>query len=459
MPARTMRNRRSVPNYYAKNINKSQQQNDTHNTSEIQPPARVSLKRKSTSSTTSNMSSANSELVKNVDSNKKVKIQTTPQINRKNNSRKSKTANEEKQEDNENIENNQESDTESTLSDDDDLLKEIDLDYLKLNWGNYLIRKENVCNECEMPGDLIDCQGTCQNSFHLDCAGMLNEPPNGCFKCDECITGQHTCFLCKKIKSPNDNSTMTKKCASNSCGRYYHDECAKSNPLFRNESSSTSGSSKFLCPSHTCGTCWAENKSSKNNDENNHQSMTAQKGRFWKCIRCPNAYHIGDFCIPAGSVFLAGCNIICPDHFQPVKGQSHHNRVNVTWCFVCCKSHDLIGCSKCPAAYHLNCMDNPPSDIVIPASLKQKFEANNKQLSPNHNGNNNASNDHSPSSEHSACTFSSSNTIISANSVLSTNWVCEDCLIGKRPLNGQIVWAKVGKKKILFIGVKELLSA
>jgi hypothetical protein len=445
-----MRNRRSVPNYYGKN-NKSQQPNENQNKTETQQPpaAKISLKRKSTSSTASNVSSSNSELVKNVDS-KKIKNQSTPSHNNKNNNiRKSKTnQDKESKEENEDIENtDEESDNESTSSDDSDILKEIDLEYPKLNPGNVTIKKESVCNECEMPGDLIDCQGTCQNSFHLDCAGMLNEPSNGCFKCDECITGQHVCFACKKIKSPNDNSTITKKCVSNTCGRYYHDECAKSNPLFRKETGSST--TKYLCPSHACGTCWAENKSSINSDENSHQSLTAYKGRFLKCVRCPNAYHVGDFCVPAGSIVLAGCNIICPDHFQPIKSQSHHNRVNVTWCFVCCKSHELIGCSKCPAAYHLNCLDNPPTDIVMP--VKQKSEVNNKQLSPSQNGNSNASVDHSPSSEHSASTFSSSNTIFSANSVLSTNWVCEDCLIGKRPLNGQIVWAKVGKYQIFFL--------
>jgi hypothetical protein len=442
-----MRNRRSVPNYYGK-TNKPQQPSDNQNKSENQPAAKVSLKRKSTSSTSSNISSTNSELVnKNVDSKKANNQSALSQNNKKNNMNKSKTQGEKNQEQNESIENNEESDTESTSSDDSDVLKEIELEYLKLSSGNQTIRKENVCNECEMPGDLIDCQGTCQNSFHLDCAGMLNEPTNGSFKCDECITGQHVCFSCKKIKSPSDNSTITKKCASNGCGRYYHDECAKTNPFFRRETSSSSSSGnsiKYICPSHACSTCLAEHKSSINNDENNHQSMAAYKGRFLKCVRCTNAYHVGDFCIPAGSIILAGCNIICPDHFQPIKSQSHHNRVNVTWCFVCCKSHDLIGCSKCPAAYHLNCLDNPPTDIVIPASLKQKYDVNNKQLSPGRN--NNTSTDHSPSSEHSASTFSSTNTIISANSVLSTNWICEDCLIGKRPLNGQIIWAKVGKK-------------
>jgi len=115
-----------------------------------------------------------------------------------------------------------------------------------------------------------------------------------------------------------------------------------------------------------------------------------------KCIRCPTAYHVGDFCIAAGSVQLEGHNIICPNHFQPIKNHSQHNRINVTWCFVCCKGGELVGCSTCPAAYHSGCLENAPA----PGSG-------------------------TPNSPH-------------------ATWVCDDCNRGKRPLYGEIVWVKVG---------------
>lgn len=74
-------------------------------------------------------------------------------------------------------------------------MKEIDLEYLKLSNGPQNMRKENVCAECEMTGDLIECEGSCQRTFHPDCAGLLKKTQN--FKCDECSSGLHICFLCK----------------------------------------------------------------------------------------------------------------------------------------------------------------------------------------------------------------------------------------------------------------------
>ena len=60
-------------------------------------------------------------------------------------------------------------------------------------------------------------------------------------------------------------------------------------------------------------------------------------GRFFKCIRCPTAYHVGEFCMAAGSMQLEGHNIVCSRHFQPVRTQSHHQHINVSWCFLCSK--------------------------------------------------------------------------------------------------------------------------
>ncbi len=58
-----------------------------------------------------------------------------------------------------------------------DILDGISLEYLKLQPGNTIIKKENICAECEMSSDsLIECQGSCQSFFHLDCGGLLNDP-------------------------------------------------------------------------------------------------------------------------------------------------------------------------------------------------------------------------------------------------------------------------------------------
>jgi hypothetical protein len=64
-------------------------------------------------------------------------------------------------------------------------------------------------------------------------------------------------------------------------------------------------------------------------------------GRLYRCVRCPTAYHVGDFCLAAGSVNLGGYHILCSNHFTPVKTHKHHQRINVSWCFSCSKGRWL----------------------------------------------------------------------------------------------------------------------
>lgn len=123
--------------------------------------------------------------------------------------------------------------------------------------------------------------------------------------------------------------------------------------------------------------------------------------------------------------------MICPGHFKQIKSSSNHNRVNVTWCFVCCETGELIGCSRCPAAYHASCLKSNDSRYINKDENKQADDVNPK-------GNAEAT--------------SEGKSDVQANSIDKTlasidkeNWLCEDCLINKRPLYGEIVWAKVGK--------------
>jgi histone-lysine N-methyltransferase NSD2 len=90
---------------------------------------------------------------------------------------------------------------------------------------------------------------------------------------------------------------------------------------------------------------------------------------------------------------LFSCTIICADHFEPLPKVLIHNKVNVNWCFACCSPGELLNCSTCPSAYHRACTPNKS-----PEHDKQAEET----------------------------------------------WRCGECLAGKRPLNGDIVWAKVG---------------
>ena len=45
----------------------------------------------------------------------------------------------------------------------------------------------------------------------------------------------------------------------------------------------------------------------------------------------------------------------------------------------------------------------------------------------------------------SGLTGNSANSNKNQSSIISSEWICEDCVINKKPLNGQIVWSKVGK--------------
>ena len=306
-----------------------------------------------------------------------------------------------------------ESESDTEIENEEEILESLDLEYTKLQSNLAAPRKENVCALCEMSGLLIECQGTCQQSFHIDCAGLLTELDSANFKCSECASGQHSCLVCHKTDL---NQEAVKKCASQRCGKYFHEECAKSRPLFRLENALSSRNFSYLCPSHTCVTCWNVGKVFQS------EQQAACKGRLLKCVRCPNAYHAGDYCIPAGSIMLQGSSIVCAAHFKPIAKLNHHNRHNVTWCFACCQTNDLINCSSCPAAYHVGCVNNPPN--LSEAELKEAAVMTDQPPSP--------------ASVHSNSTISNTG----GTNVL--NWRCEDCVNGRMPLYGDIVWGKVG---------------
>jgi hypothetical protein len=129
-----------------------------------------------------------------------------------------------------------------------------------------------------MPGYLIDCQGNCLKSFHLDCVGLLVEPDNKeLFKCDECASGHHKCFLCKK---ESDNLNQTKKCSLITCGKYYHDNCVKSSDLFKKENNNKS----FTCPLHICATCCVDSRKLQSNNSSmivgNYNQIIHQSNRL-----------------------------------------------------------------------------------------------------------------------------------------------------------------------------------
>ncbi|XP_063303376.1 histone-lysine N-methyltransferase, H3 lysine-36 specific isoform X2 [Pelobates fuscus] len=207
--------------------------------------------------------------------------------------------------------------------------------------GGGAAMKENVCQVCEKPGELLLCESQCCGAFHLECLGM-DSMPEGKFICRECSSvslslnsGVHTCFVCKA------SDQTVKRCLVSLCGKYYHEKCAiKYPPTIQHNKG-------VRCSLHICMTCHATNPS----------NPSASKGRLMRCVRCPVAYHANDFCMAAGTVTLASNSIICPNHFTPRRGCKNHEHVNVSWCFVCSEGGSLLCCESCPAAFHRECLN------------------------------------------------------------------------------------------------------
>uniref|UniRef100_A0A8C9TLT8 Histone-lysine N-methyltransferase, H3 lysine-36 and H4 lysine-20 specific-like n=1 Tax=Scleropages formosus TaxID=113540 RepID=A0A8C9TLT8_SCLFO len=194
--------------------------------------------------------------------------------------------------------------------------------------------KENVCQVCETTGELLLCEGQCYGAFHLECIG-LSETPQGRFLCQECATGVHTCFVCKKP------GTDVNRCTVAVCGKFYHGECiTKYAPAVLQDRG-------FRCSLHACLSCYITNPA----------NPSISKGRLTRCVRCPVAYHANDYCMAAGSVVLANSSFLCPKHFTPRKGCRNHEHINVSWCFVCSEGGSLLCCESCPAAFHRECLN------------------------------------------------------------------------------------------------------
>ncbi|XP_027864783.1 histone-lysine N-methyltransferase, H3 lysine-36 and H4 lysine-20 specific-like [Xiphophorus couchianus] len=194
--------------------------------------------------------------------------------------------------------------------------------------------KESVCQVCEKTGDLLVCDGPCFGAFHLQCIG-LSAAPKGKFLCQECKTGVHNCFVCKK----SDNGV--KRCIIPLCGKFYHSDCIMA------YSPTQPHNKGFRCPLHVCLSCHITNP----------LNACSTKGRLARCVRCPVAYHPNDNCMAAGSLVLSNNSFLCPNHFAPRKGCKNHEHINVSWCFVCSEGGSLLCCESCPAAFHRECLN------------------------------------------------------------------------------------------------------
>ncbi|XP_066278922.1 histone-lysine N-methyltransferase NSD2-like isoform X2 [Branchiostoma lanceolatum] len=288
-----------------------------------------------------------------------------------------------------------------------------------LGRGAWAASKENLCQVCEQVGELLLCEGSCCGAFHLDCIG-LQQMPTGTFKCDECISGVHTCFVCRK------SEVTTKRCSIPICGKYYHEDCLRK---FPNTVFEAKG---FRCPLHVCGTCVAV--------AGGDVKKVKSRGRILaRCVRCPTAYHVNDSCIAAGCIQLAQNNIVCSNHFQPVKNQAHHSHVNVSWCFICSKG----GESLCSDPHELvGSMDISDSDQSHRGSylLQQHLPAAGSGVAWGSlavtRGGDLLCCEMCPAAFHPQC--------LGLEDLPEGTWFCRDCSLGKKPLYKEIVWVKLG---------------
>jgi len=207
------------------------------------------------------------------------------------------------------------------------------------------VRLDKLCNVCQGEnGTFYFCSGTCLRTMHAACGG--NESTNNNidnFICQECKTGKHPCFVCKSI----DGDSV--KCCHKNCGKYYHIACLNPQSYPANIRSEKT----FTCPMHYCLTCYTDQPYPR--DIN---CLKPSKRQLIKCLSCPTAFHNDDACTAAGTVLLAGSYVMCPAH-RSTKNEKH---INVSWCFSCNEGGNLICCESCPAAFHADCIDNPPKN-------------------------------------------------------------------------------------------------
>ncbi|KAK6622259.1 hypothetical protein RUM44_002066 [Polyplax serrata] len=286
------------------------------------------------------------------------------------------------------------------------------------------VRTEKVCHICldVLENEkTIKCKGVCQGLFHKSCVEKKSAelPPlqegstpvvknkrrrklftNGDgnaspdekdtdqdWRCTDCQRGENPCFVC------NSKSGNRQRCCIGYCGKFYHQKCLKlfpqtiynqGAPIRKSHSlqqNKTTGSESphyqiLSCPLHVCHTCASDNPADCNT------KYVCE--RLVKCLKCPSAYHGGNYCVPAGSTILSTSQIICGKHGDPDK-KSH---VNISWCFICNMGGSLICCDWCPSSFHLDCLNIKPPE---------------------------------------------------------GSYICEECESGRFPLYGEVVWAKLGR--------------
>ncbi|XP_019079245.1 protein ENHANCED DOWNY MILDEW 2 isoform X5 [Vitis vinifera] len=167
---------------------------------------------------------------------------------------------------------------------------------------------DSVCAICDNGGELLCCEGRCLRSFHAtvdagtesfcESLGFSDAQVEAIqnFLCKNCQYQQHQCFVCGMLGSSNESSgAEVFRCASATCGRFYHPYCVAkrlhpmNNILAKHLQNKIAGGVSFTCPLHKCFVC----KRGENKGVDDLQ--------FALCRRCPKAYHRK--CLPGNISF------------------------------------------------------------------------------------------------------------------------------------------------------------
>jgi hypothetical protein len=154
------------------------------------------------------------------------------------------------------------------------------------NSGECQGREEQNKRLAEDP--IVKCRGGCHSNFHLSCVGENRLIKQEEWKCNECQTGKHSCFICKDTGSKESSVGVVEKCSQTGCGKYFHRLCLKKYGLWPQARYSEHA---LTCPGHICHTCASDNPK---------DPYMKYNTKLLKCIRCPTTYHSGDHCVAAG---------------------------------------------------------------------------------------------------------------------------------------------------------------
>ncbi|XP_037891869.1 probable histone-lysine N-methyltransferase Mes-4 [Glossina fuscipes] len=276
--------------------------------------------------------------------------------------------------------------------------------------SKYLFRglsREPVCRYCFKPGkNLKKCSKECRQWLHKEC--LPNEIPANVYnQSNDTETEVLNTISAEAIT--HNNSNLVKE---DSKSELICQECSNNEPLkclICNSSKSQRDDDPLItCSMQNCERAFhpscckhwphAKRTYSKKHIESfrcpSHVCHTCvsdnpkekfqqlSNAKIVKCVKCPASYHCYSSCIPAGSQILSAAYIICPSHTNSKSDMT----INVNWCFICVEGGQLVCCETCPVAVHVRCLERPIDNNAV--------------------------------------------------------YICDECESGRKPLYGEIVWAK-----------------